>query len=136
MMEIYSTRWTIEVLFRELKQHLHHGKCQSRDFDAQIASVTISMILFTFLSYFRRMNAYETIGELFELIKDDLCEKNLAQRLWKLFDELLQVVIEVIEKNGSVDICGFRNSLEYLYLKELFEASFLSNQMFEVNKSA
>lgn len=136
MMETYSVRWTVEVMFRELKQHLQLGKCQSRDFDAQIASVTVSMILYMFLSYFRRMNAYETIGELFELIKDDLCEKNLAQRLWELFDELLQVVIDVIAKSGSVDISAFRNSPEYLYIKELFEASFLSNQLFEINKSA
>jgi len=136
MMEIYSIRWTIEVLFRELKQHLQLGKCQSRDFDAQIASITISMILYIFLSYFRRMNAYETIGGLFELIKEDLCEKNLAQRLWEMFDELIQVVINVISKNGSVDICAFRNSIEYQYLKELFETSFLSNQMLEVNKSS
>lgn len=136
MMEIYSIRWTIEVMFRELKQHLQLGKCQSRDFDAQIASVTISMILYIFLTYFRRMNAYESIGGLFELIKDDICEKNLAQRLWELFDELLQVVIDVIAKSGNVDITTFKNSPEYLYIKELFEASFLSNQMFEVNKSA
>jgi len=136
MMEVYSIRWTTEVMFRELKQHLQLGRCQSTDFDAQIASVTISMILYIFLSYFRRMNAYETIGRLFELIKDDMCEKNLAQRLWELFDELLQVVIDVIAKNGSVDISAFRNSPEYMYIKELFEASFLSNQIFEVNKSA
>ena len=108
-------------MLRELKQYLKLGKCQSRDFDAQIASVTISMILYIFLSYLRRMNAYETIGGLFEHIKDELCEKNLAQRLWELFDELLQVVIDVIAKNGSVDISAFRNSLEYLYIKELFE---------------
>ena len=136
MMEVYSTRWTIEVMFKELKQHLQLGKCQSRDFDAQIASVTISMILYMFLSYFRRMNAYETIGGLFELIKDDMCEKNLAQRLWDMFDELLQVVINVITKSGSVDISAFRNSPEYLYIKELFEASFLENQIFGINKSA
>ena len=79
------------------------------------------------------MNAYESIGGLFELIKDDICEKNLAQRLWELFDELLQVIIDVIAKSGNVDITTFKNSP---YIKELFEASFLSNQMFEVNKSA
>jgi len=73
---IFTQIRTIEVMFRELKQHLQLGKCQSRDFDAQIASVTISMILYIFLSYFRRMNAYESIGGLFELIKDDICEKN------------------------------------------------------------
>lgn len=136
MMETYSIRWTIEVMFKELKQHLQLGKCQSQDFDAQIASVTISMILYLFLSYFRRMNAYETMGGLFEIIKDDMCEKNLAQRLWEMFDELLQVVIEVITKSGNVDISVFRNSPEYLHIKGLFEESFLSNQMFEVNKSA
>lgn len=136
MMEVYSIRWTVEVMFRELKQHLQLGKCQSRDFDAQIASVTISMILYIFLSYFRRINAYESLGELFELVKDDMCEKNLAQRLWELFDELLQVVIDIISQNGKVDIGSFRNSPEYLYIKDLFEASFLSNQMFEVKKPA
>ena len=123
-------------MFRELKQHLQLGKCQFKDFDVQIASVTISMILYILLSYFRRMNAYETIGRLFVLIKDDLCQKNLAQRLWELFDELLQVAIDIIAKSGSTDISTFRNSTEYLYIKELFETSFLSNQMFEVNKSA
>lgn len=82
------------------------------------------------------MIAYETIGGLFQQIRFDICEKNLAQRLWELFDELLQVVIDVIAKSGSVDIGAFRNSPEYLYIKELFEKSFLSNQMFEVNKPA
>lgn len=136
MMEIYSIRWTIEVMFRELKQHLQLGKCQSRDFDAQIASVTVSMILYVFLSYLRRMNAYESIGGLFELIKDEVCEKNLAERLWELFDELLHTVIDLISQSGSVDITNFVNSPEYLYIKGLFESSFLSNQMLEVNKPA
>ena len=133
MMEIYSIRWTIEVMFRELKQHLQLGRCQSRDFDAQIANATVSMILYVFLSYFRRMNAYETLGALFEVIKEDVYEKNLAQRLWGLFDELLQVVIDLISQSGKIDIESFRKSVEYQYLRELFETSFLSNQMFEIN---
>jgi len=133
MMEIYSIRWTIEVMFRELKQHLQLGRCQSRDFDAQIANATVSMILYVFLSYFRRMNAYETLGALFEVIKEDVYEKNLAQRLWGLFDELLQVVIDIISQSGKIDIESFRKSVEYQYLRELFETSFLSNQMFEIN---
>ncbi len=136
MMEIYSIRWTIEVMFKELKQHLHFGKCQSRDFDAQIANVTISLILYTFLSYFRRKEAYETLGGIFELIKDEIYEKTLAQRLWELFDELLAVVIDIVSESGSVDLLSFKNSLEYQYLKELFDSSFLSNQITSVNKAS
>nr|WP_268238696.1 transposase [Lentibacillus kapialis] len=130
-MEIYSVRWTIEVFFRETKQQLHLGKCQSRDFDAQIAHVTTTYILYAFLSYFRRVNDYETLGGLFEEIKDDMMEKNLAQRLWEMFDDLLQVVITAIAESGMVDIHVFKVSEEYQYIKTLFENSFLGHQLFD-----
>jgi len=135
MMEVYSIRWTIEVMFRELKQHLCLGKCQSRDFDAQIASISISMILYIFLAYCRRMQSYETIGGIFEYFNLDLTEKTLAQRLWALFDELMSTVIDIIRRTGSVDIVKFKDSREYQYIKELFEHSFLGNQIQSVNNS-
>jgi hypothetical protein len=124
MMEIYAVRWTIEVFFKEVKQQLQLGKCQSRDFDAQIASVTTTYILYIFLAYFRRVNDYETLGGLFEEIKDEMMEKNLAQRLWEMFDELLQIIITAIAESGTVDLHAFKSSEEYQYIKELFEESF------------
>jgi hypothetical protein len=131
MMEIYAARWTIEVFFRETKQHLQLGRCQSRDFDAQIAHVTTTYILYTFLAYFRRVNDYESLGALFEEIKDEMVEKNLAERLWEMFDELLQIVITAIAESGTVDICAFKKSEEYKYIQTLFKESFLGNQLFE-----
>jgi len=136
MMEIYSIRWTIEVFFKETKQHLKLGTCQSRDFDAQIAHITTCYLLYTLLAYFRRVNAYDSLDGLFAEIKDDLIEKNVAERLWELFDDLLQVVITSIAKSGLVDILEFRNSVEYEYLKELFENSFLTNQLKALEKAS
>ncbi|QQK74857.1 transposase [Salicibibacter cibarius] len=130
-MDIYSVRWTIEVFFRETKQHLRLGKCQSQDFDAQIAHVTTTYILYAFLSYFRRINDYETLGGLFEEMKDDMVEKNMAQRLWEMFDELLDVIIAAISESGAVDIHAFKTSEEYQYIKTLFEDSFLGHQLFD-----
>jgi len=136
MMEIYSVRWTIEVFFKETKQYLKLGTCQSRDFDAQIAHVTSCYLLYILLAYFRRVNAYESLDGLFAAIKDDLLEKNIAERLWELFDELLQVVITGIAKSGIVDILEFKDSNEYQYLKELFENSFLNNQLKNLEKAS
>ena len=136
MMEIYCVRWSIEVFFKETKQHLKLGTCQSRDFDAQIAHVATCYILYTLLAYFRRVNAYESLGGLFDLIKDDLMEKNLAKRLWDLFEDLLQVVITAIAESGSVDIVQVKVSPEYQYLKELFEGSFISNQLKKLDNAS
>lgn len=136
MLEIYSVRWTIEVFFKEAKQYLKLGTCQSRDFDAQIAHVTTCYLLYILLAYFRRVNAYESLDGLFATIKDDLIEKNMAERLWEMFDELLQVVIDGIAKSGIIDILEFKNSVEYQYLKELFENSFLNNQLKDVEKAS
>ncbi|WP_353852600.1 transposase [Dehalobacter restrictus] len=136
MLEIYSIRWTIEVFFKEAKQHLKLGTCQSRDFDAQIAHITTCYLLYTLLAYFRRVNAYESLEGLFAEIKNELIEKNVAERLWELFDDLLQVVITSIAKSGLVDILEFRNSSEYEHLKELFENSFLSNQLIALKNAS
>ena len=82
------------------------------------------------------MNAYDSLDGLFAEIKDDLIEKNVAERLWALFDDLLQVVITSIAKSGIVNILEFMDSVEYAYLKELFENSFLNNQLKYLEKAS
>lgn len=136
MMEIYKNRWLIELFFKEVKQFLQFGKCQSRDFDAQIASITLCFLLYTFLLYYRWNCAYQTLDGLFEILKDDINEKTVAERLWIIFEELIDIIINSISKSGVVDISLFKQSKEYKEVKEVFESSFLSTQIFELTKSA
>lgn len=96
-MEIYSLRWGIEVLFKECKQHLNLGKCQSNDFDAQIAETSISFMLYTMLAFYKRTHAYETMGCLFKHLKDQLLEATIAERLWLVFLELQKIMAEIFE---------------------------------------
>jgi len=57
--KIYSIRWSVEVFFKEGKQYLRLGKCQSQDFDAQIAHTTLCMIQYKLLSVAKRFSDYE-----------------------------------------------------------------------------
>jgi len=104
--EIYQIRWSVEVMFKELKQYLYIEKCQSLDFDAQIADTTIRMIQYLILTFKKRFEYYETLGGVFRHSQEMLQEMVLAERLWLLFlaivkeiGELLDIdVTELIEK--------------------------------------
>jgi len=95
--EIYSIRWSIEVFFREAKQHFELGKSQSRDFDAQIADTTISMLQYNIFSLAKRFGAYETLGGLFKDAKDLVIELTVCKRIWGFFLELISIISEFFE---------------------------------------
>jgi hypothetical protein len=97
MIEIYQTRWTIEVFFKEAKQLLGLSKCQSKDFDAQIADATITMIQYILLTLKYRYEKYESKGKLYEEIEEKIYELRLNERLWGLFIELLRLINEIFK---------------------------------------
>ena len=95
--KIYSIRWSVEVFFKESKQYLGLGKCQSQDFDAQIAHTTICMIQYNVLSVAKRFTDYESLGEMFRNTNAETIQLTLAERLWRLIVEVLADLAELIE---------------------------------------
>jgi hypothetical protein len=94
MMELYQIRWTIEVFFKESKQFLNLGACQSNNFDAQIADTTITMIQYILLTLKKRFDDYETRGAVFRDIGEQMCERKLHVRLWELLVLIMKTIIE------------------------------------------
>jgi hypothetical protein len=92
MIEVYNIRWSIEVFFKEAKQLLGLGKCQSTNFDVQVAQTTITMIQYLMISLKYRMEAYETINGLFKDVKQDYIEHKLNERLMSVIIEVLLVL--------------------------------------------
>jgi hypothetical protein len=89
-MEHYQIRWTIEVFFKETKQYLGLSKCQSNDFDAHIAHISITCILFMALALKKRVDCHQTIGGLFREAKVEMNEHTLATKMWVLFCKIIQ----------------------------------------------
>jgi hypothetical protein len=61
---------------------LNINKCQSTDFDAHIAWITLSFISYMMLSLRKRFDDYEIIGEVFRAFKNELLEITLVEKLW------------------------------------------------------
>jgi hypothetical protein len=93
--KIYSTRWSVEVFFKESKQHLGLGKCQAQDFDAQIAATTLCMVQYNLLSVVKRFNDYETLGELFRASQKDALKLTISEQIWLIITELIAELSEI-----------------------------------------
>ncbi len=91
IIEVYKIRWTIEVFFKECKQHLYLGKCQSQDFDAQIADTTLSLVRYILLSFYERIHYGMTIGGIFRNLTQASIKENLLADISFYFMELLKL---------------------------------------------
>lgn len=92
--QIYSMRWSIEVSFHECKSLLGLGKCQCRDFGAQIASISLNMLQYNLLSYVKRFESYETIGSLFREITSQTVELSVTEKIWGLIQQVVAAVAD------------------------------------------
>lgn len=100
--KIYSTRWSIEVFFKESKQNLSLGKCQSQDFDAQIAATTLCMIQYNLLSVAKRFSNYETLGELFRETQKDSLQLSISEKIWVIIIELVSHLSEMLNLDSEM----------------------------------
>lgn len=94
---IYSKRWTIEVFFKESKQYLGLGRCQSQDFDAQIASTSTCLLQYNLLSVVKRFERYETIGGIFRDVQSQMLELTVGERIWLIIIEILAELSDIFE---------------------------------------
>lgn len=95
--EYYQIRWTTEVMYRECKQHLGLGRCQSNDFDALIADTTLVFVTYTMLSFYKRINAYETMGALFRCLQEEVFAVTLWQRFLPVIEKILRQLCMLLD---------------------------------------
>jgi len=95
--EIYATRWTIEVFFKECKQLLRLGKCEARSFEAQIAATTLCMLQYNLFSLVKRLDAYESLGALFRQTTAETIELTVKERIYLIIIEILTEIAQKTE---------------------------------------
>jgi len=95
--EIYQIRWSIEVFFKDSKQYLNLGKCQSTNFDAQIATITLCCMNYTSLALIKRVDDYESIGLIFMHLKDLIVKDHIVKKIWKI---IITIYVECLSQIG------------------------------------
>lgn len=92
--QIYSMRWSLEVIFKDCKTNLGLGKYQVRNFASQIACTAITAMQYNILSTAKRFSDYETLGGLFRGATQDSIELTITERIWGLMQEIVAIIAQ------------------------------------------
>jgi hypothetical protein len=97
---------------------LRLGKCESPDFDTQIAATTLSVLQYSLFSTVKRFDSYESFGALFRAAKPETFELNVKERIWLIIKEILtalpnyfEIDIEFLAKHIIADNKQLTNML-------------------------
>ena len=92
--ETYQLRWGIEVLIKDGRQRLGFCRCQSNDFDAQVADVTITFLTYIVAALDLRFSEYETMGQLFDSMEEELTKLTLWNTILDCIEKILGHLLE------------------------------------------
>ena len=118
ILEIYALRWSIEVYFKEIKQHFGFLKEQTGDYAVHYASVHLCAIRYMLIAH-RMLVSGESFGAIRNKITKQLELLTFARLLWELFkaliygaldalkSEISKTTIELIKRKITVSITEF-----------------------------
>lgn len=104
--ETYQVRWGIEVLIKDCRRNLGFGKCQSNDFDAQVADITITLMTYIVAALDLRFSEYETMGQLFDSMAGELKKLTLWNTILECIEKILGNLIETLGLNIDDVVAG------------------------------
>ena len=97
LLETYHIRWSIEVFFKDAKQHLQLGKCQCNNFDSQIGATTLAMMQYIMLLLYKQMHYGQSLGSIFDMLSTQAQEENITRYLMDIFWEIVHGIGKILK---------------------------------------
>jgi len=97
LLEVYHIRWSIEVFYKDGKQHLQLGKCQCNNFDSQIGSTTLVMMQYIMLLLYKQQHYGQSFGSIFDMLSTQTQEENITRYLMDIFWEIVHGIGEILK---------------------------------------
>jgi len=89
ILEVYALRWSIEVYFKEAKQHLGFLQEQTVSFASHIASIHLTAMRYLILIHTQAERHYQNPAAVRAEVKDQMNMLTMAGRLWQLFRAII-----------------------------------------------
>ena len=122
MLEAYALRWSIEVYFKEAKQHLGFLKEQTITFISHTASIHLCAIRYLILMNGKLNGPDSSLGELRENIQDQLNSMCFATRLWQIFRAIVGGTLKSLSKQLGCSVSTIMKAID-IRIEEFFVSS-------------
>jgi len=97
MLEVYALRWSIEVYFKEAKQHLGFLAEQTWTFASHTASIHLCAIRYLILVQNKLAGNESRVGNVRSVIQEQLDTLNFAGNLWQIFRAIISSSLDELE---------------------------------------
>ena len=112
MLQVYALRWSIEVYFKEAKQHLGFLKEQTRSFVSHIASIHLCAIRYLMLMNGKLNGPDSSLGELRDNIQDQLNSICFATHLWQIFRAIVGGTLTSLSKQLGCSVSMIMKAID------------------------
>ena len=116
ILEKYLRRWSIEQLFKNLKQHFGYNQCMSGKYEVLVADFTIRCVFYIIMAYrreyYRSQSMMEVILEFYKEFYENTLEK-LIQKV--LYDSIVKIINHA-KSLGIKTIKELENNLDKIFV--------------------
>lgn len=122
MLQVYALRWSIEVYFKEAKQHLGFLQEQTRTFVSHTASIHLCAIRYLMLVDAKLLSTESSVGQIRSQIQDQFDSLNYAARLWGVFRSLIAGTLKTMRKQLTCTVNDIMEKLDERVSRFLVQA--------------
>lgn len=134
VLELYLRRWSIEVIFKELKQYFGYDQSKSSNYFPQVADLTVRCIFYIMFCSLRETNPNKTTQQLILEFYNELEELSLEYIFRVLFRQEVKHFLELSIKFGYSDIRELVDDIDEVLFR-FFNECWYTNKIEDANNA-
>ncbi|MCF7919309.1 MAG: transposase [Candidatus Cloacimonetes bacterium] len=133
VLKIYLRRWSIECLFKEIKQYFGYDQSQSSNYVAMVADLSIRYAFYIMFCLKREEENQKPMLQVLMEFYDDLFDEWLDNYIERILSENMAKLISYALKNGITDLRELQLKLDDV-LDKFFSEVFYPDKIEEMDK--
>ena len=133
ILKLYLQRWSIECLFKEIKQYFGYDQSKSSNYIAMVADLTIRYSFYIMFCYKRELENQKPILQILTEFYEELFDEWLSSYIEKILTSSIKKFVEYAIKMGYTDLSELHKEIDKV-LYNFFDKEFYPDKIVDVDK--